>query len=165
LISPNTGTLAGAERRLRGAVAARLLTVRPLAAHIGAEVGGVDLAAAVAGRSHLDAPLAEAIRAALLVHKVLIFRRQPLSNEEHVAVARSFGELTIGHIALRRPQNAVPGHPEVFGLRREGVSLEDAEAKLAQMAQDYSKGTMPSTARDQAWKPSNAPLRGAEQGC
>ena len=48
-------------------------------------------------------------------------------------------------------------HPEVFGLRREGVSFEDAEAKLAQMAQDYSKGTMPSTACDQAWKPRDAP--------
>lgn len=65
------------------------LEIRRLSPHIGAEIGGVDL------REDLDAGTIAAIRAALLEHKVIFFRDQPLSRAQHLRFARRFGELEI----------------------------------------------------------------------
>ena len=65
------------------------LRVEPLTPTIGAEVSGVDLAA------ELDEATIDAIRAALLRHKVIFFRDQALSAERHIAFARRFGPLEI----------------------------------------------------------------------
>ena len=66
---------------------AAALDVRPAAGHIGAEVGGVDLA------RPLDDRTVEAIRAALHRWKVLFFRDQRLDHAAHIAFARRFGDL------------------------------------------------------------------------
>jgi taurine dioxygenase len=65
------------------------LAVTRLSPTIGAEVGGVDLA-----RPHDDTAIA-AIRALLLKHRVLVFRKQTLAPAQHVAFARRFGELEV----------------------------------------------------------------------
>ena len=67
------------------------LDVRTEANGFGAEIGGVDLASGVSGETF------EAIRAALIRHKVLVFRGQSLDDDSHAAFAERFGPLE-GHI-------------------------------------------------------------------
>ncbi|WP_237886459.1 TauD/TfdA dioxygenase family protein [Pseudomonas sp. PGPR40] len=64
------------------------MRVEQLTCSIGAELSGVNLAHAV----HDDELLTQ-IRQLLLKHKVLFFRDQDISNAEHAAFARRFGEL------------------------------------------------------------------------
>ena len=54
---------------------------------IGAEISGVDL------REPLDAETFDEIQAALLAYRVIFFRDQDISSEQHMAFARRFGEL------------------------------------------------------------------------
>ncbi|MFT4613008.1 MAG: taurine dioxygenase [Bacteroidia bacterium] len=54
---------------------------------IGAEISGVDL------REPLDTETVEEIYAALLAYRVIFFRDQDISSEQHMAFARRFGEL------------------------------------------------------------------------
>ncbi len=82
--------------------------VRPLSAHIGAEIHGVDLS------RPLPPDQVAAIRAALLAWKVVFFRDQPLSHAQHVAFARQFGEPTIGHPVFGYEDN----HPEIYSVGR-----------------------------------------------
>jgi taurine dioxygenase len=63
------------------------IAVRPLSPVIGAEVAGIDLAAALS-----DTQLAD-VRRAFLTHHVLVFRDQLLSPEQHKRFAAQFGEL------------------------------------------------------------------------
>jgi taurine dioxygenase len=71
-----------------GALQWQHFTVTRLAPTVGAELSGVDL-------SNLsDAEMAE-IHQALLEYKVIFFRDQPISSEQHVAFARRFGDLEI----------------------------------------------------------------------
>jgi len=65
------------------------ITVSPIAGALGAEIGGVDIAAGVD-----DATIAE-IRRALLEHLVIFFRDQRLDDDTHKAFSRRFGELFI----------------------------------------------------------------------
>jgi taurine dioxygenase len=130
---PARGTLADARRRLADATAAGLLRVTPLAGHyvpgsmrLGGEVGGVDLR-----RQPLPPALAAALRDALLVHKVLLLRRQPIGHAQHVGLAATFGEPTFGHVFLREEKHLVPGFPEIFQLTRQGVPQEQAAAGVA----------------------------------
>ena len=83
-----------------------LLRVHPLTPRIGAEISGVDLAAEVS-----DEDIAE-IRAALLRHRVIFFRRQQLDIAQQTAFAKRFGDVTIGHPTVPGPD----GLPEVFEL-------------------------------------------------
>lgn len=64
-----------------------VLTVTPVQPEIGAEVGGIDLARPLsdAGR--------DAIKRALIRHKVLFFRDQSLDAEQQAGFARRFGRL------------------------------------------------------------------------
>ena len=82
--------------------------VSPLSAHIGAEISGVDL------RKALSRAQVEAIRAALLKWRVVFFREQFLSHEQHVAFSAQFGELTIGHPVFGH----VDGHPEIYSISK-----------------------------------------------
>ena len=81
------------------------ITVRPVAGHIGADIGDVDLAQ----------PLSDAevrvVRDALHRHKVVFFRGQTLDHASQIAFARQFGELTYAH-----PHDDTPpeDHPEIF---------------------------------------------------
>jgi alkyl sulfatase len=67
------------------------LDVRPLSAHTGAEIAGLDIS------QPLEPEVVAAIRAALLRWKVVFFRDQDLDHESHQAFARQFGELTPAH--------------------------------------------------------------------
>ena len=69
----------------------RQLDVRPVTGVIGAEVQGLDL------REPLDAATVAELETALVEWKVLFFRDQPLTRDEHLAFGRSFGALTPGH--------------------------------------------------------------------
>ncbi len=64
-----------------------LLDIRPLQPTIGAEISGVDLSKPIS-----DA-VRDEIRAAVLKYKVIFFRDQPLTNDEHADFARNFGPL------------------------------------------------------------------------
>ena len=104
----DAGTLTGdLDRRLD---AARAVTpgidIRPVAGHIGAEVHGVDLA------QPSDHEIAT-IRAALLRWKVIFFRDQHISQDQHVAFGQRFGEVTPAHPTLPA---AFPDHPEILLL-------------------------------------------------
>ena len=72
---------------------------------LGAEVVGIDL------RQPLSAAEVHAIHAGLLRHKVLFFRDQDITHEQHVRFGRYFGDLE-GH-----PVTAtVPGFPEILHI-------------------------------------------------
>jgi taurine dioxygenase len=80
------------------------ITITPLTAGIGAEIGGVDLA------DDLDQETIAALRAALLDWKVLFFRDQhELDRSRHIAFGRSFGELEVHPLTP-----ADQAEPEVF---------------------------------------------------
>jgi taurine dioxygenase len=82
------------------------ITIAPLTATIGAEIGGVDLADDLS-----DETIAE-IRRALLEWKVVFFRDQHrLGRDEHVAFGRRFGDLEV-HPLTPDDQD----QPEVFVL-------------------------------------------------
>lgn len=81
------------------------LDIRPMTPAIGAEIFGVDLGASdIAGS-------VPAIRAALLKYGVIFFRDQSMSQEQHIAFARHFGELEI-HPATPKSQP----NPEVLHI-------------------------------------------------
>ena len=65
----------------------RGMDILPLAAALGAEVRGVDLA------EPLDDDTVQALRAAWQEHQVLLFRGQRLTHAQHVAFSHHFGEL------------------------------------------------------------------------
>ena len=62
------------------------IRLRPIGATCGAEVTGVDL-------SEVDEPTFAELERALLEFKVLFFRDQDISSEQHLAFAKRFGEL------------------------------------------------------------------------
>ena len=64
------------------------MKVEQLTCALGAEIKGVSLAEA----AH-NADLAGALRELLLKHKVLFLRDQDITDAEHAAFARQFGEL------------------------------------------------------------------------
>jgi len=65
----------------------RLIEVTPINPSIGAVIGGVDLAREVSRELFAE------INSALVEHHVIVFRDQKLSNEDHKAFGRLFGEL------------------------------------------------------------------------
>src|SRR5262245_41717979 len=81
------------------------ITVEKLTPLIGAEIGGVDLAAPSA--EQLDE-----IRRALAENLVIFFRDQEMTPEQHLAFGWSFGEL---HVHPAAPH--VEGHPELMIIR------------------------------------------------
>lgn len=80
------------------------IDVSPLTPSIGAVIGGVDL------RDITTQKIAQ-IRAALLEHKVIFFRNQTLSQEQHIAFAGQFGSLEIHPATPKSQQN-----PEVLHI-------------------------------------------------
>ena len=84
------------------------IAITPLSAHIGAEIHGVDLAKPLAPER------VAAIRAALLKWRVVFFREQFLTHEQHVAFSSQFGELTLGHPVFGH----VDGHREIYSISK-----------------------------------------------
>jgi taurine dioxygenase len=87
------------------------LTLMPMTPTIGAEVEGVDLT------RPLDARTVSALRQALLDWKVLFFRDQDITTEQHLAFARNFGDLEVHPFAPQKP-----GYPEVLAITHDANS-------------------------------------------
>jgi taurine dioxygenase len=77
----------------------RLFDIEPIGATIGAEIHGLDL-------SHqIDKATAEALKEALVKHKVIYAREQNITTEQHVAFGRLFGDLEVHPF---RPEGKFP---------------------------------------------------------
>jgi taurine dioxygenase len=84
------------------------LTIEPLSPHIGATIHGIDLSKPVSDE------LAAAVRAALVDRKVIFFRDQDITTEQHLDFGRKFGELEVHPFGK---QNAE--HPEVLAIEHD----------------------------------------------
>ena len=87
------------------------LNIERLSPTIGAVVHDVDL------REPLSADLKVAVHQALLDHKVIFFRDQDLTTEQHLTFARAFGELEVHPFADNKP-----GYPEVLAITHDRES-------------------------------------------
>ena len=85
--------------------------LNPLSPTIGVEVAGIDLR-----EEQTDATIAE-LRAALVQWKVLFFRDQDLTTDQHLTFARRFGELEVHPFAPSKP-----GYPEVLAITHDADS-------------------------------------------
>ena len=101
-----------------GADSTSTINVIPLTLHIGAEIRGVDLTKPLPFDQSRD------VRAAFLKWKVVFFRDQHLDHAQHVALARQFGEPTIGHAVF----GYVDGHPEIYSVAKNRTANENREA-------------------------------------
>ena len=86
-------------------------TISPLSPTIGAEIGGLDL------RHPLPDSVIASLRAALVEWKVLFFRDQPLTTDQHLDFARRFGPLENHPFAPAKPD-----FPEVLAITHDGDS-------------------------------------------
>lgn len=98
-----------------GVIDAAGLSVTPSGPVLGAEVAGLR----IDGANSPDA--ATALRALLLRHKVLFFRDLDLDYDQHLALARVWGDLE-GHPVIKH----VPGYPEILDIRGSEGRVEDA---------------------------------------
>ena len=80
----------------------------PLTRHVGAEIDGVDLS------QELSDELVEEIRSALGDYGVLVFRKQDLSPQQHLAFAQRFGALS-----LNKYLYSLDDYPEISIVQRE----------------------------------------------
>jgi taurine dioxygenase len=80
-----------------------MVEVRRFNAPIGAEIAGIDLSKEIE-----DSAFAE-IERAFAEHSVIVFRDQKLTEEQHIAFSKRFGELEI-HVGT---QYLHPKHPEI----------------------------------------------------
>ena len=81
------------------------LSIAPLTPIIGAEIGNIDL------RQPLDTATQRELRQALLDWKVLFFRDQDITTEQHLAFAGAFGELEVHPFAPHKE-----GYPKVLSI-------------------------------------------------
>jgi taurine dioxygenase len=79
------------------------LTVKPLQPHIGAEISGVDLTQPISDE------VRDGIKNAILKYKVVFFRNQHLSGQQHADFARRFGPLYT-HPNTKRDENIASIH-------------------------------------------------------
>jgi taurine dioxygenase len=84
------------------------LTFEPLSPTIGAEVHGIDVG------SDLSDDTIATLRQGLLDHKVLFFRDQHVTTEQHLAFGRRFGELEIHPVTPAQQE-----HREVLVIRHD----------------------------------------------
>lgn len=92
-------------------MAYEMITVKPVTARVGAEIGGVDLSKPLDGQALCE------VRQALVQHGVIFFRGQDLDHDSHKAFGRAFGELAI-HPAIPSPE----GHPEILPIHADANS-------------------------------------------
>jgi len=95
------------------------LTLQPLHPLFGAEAGGIDL------RKSLTPDSLRAIERAMDRYAVLVFRGQPLTQEEQLAFARSFGTLDLGLKKATRAAANLTGYDEIID-----ISSVDAQGKV-----------------------------------
>jgi taurine dioxygenase len=80
-------------------------SLKPLTPTIGVEIHDIDLA------KPIDAATLAALRQTLLDWKVVFFRDQNITTEEHIAFARLFGDLEVHPFAPQKP-----GFPEILAI-------------------------------------------------
>ena len=98
----------------------RSIEIVPLTLHIGAEIRGVDMTKALP-------PLqVKEVRGAFLKWKVVFFRNQHLDHAQHVAMARQFGEPTIGHAVLGH----LDEHPEIYSVAKNRLANENRKSQM-----------------------------------
>jgi len=91
------------------------IKIEPLAANIGAEIHGIDLA-------KLNDGTFDEIKEVFLRYQVLFFRDQKLTREQHLALGRRFGELHV-HPAAPSPD----GYPEIMSIHADERSSADLD--------------------------------------
>jgi len=91
------------------------VVVTPLTLHIGAEISNLNL------KQPLPAAQLKAVRDALLKWKVIFFRGQHLDHAQHVAMARQFGECTIGHAVFGH----IDQYPEIYSVAKDRTANSD----------------------------------------
>ncbi len=101
--------------------------ITPAGPTLGAYVEGIDLS------DPFSADAVSAIRGALLTHKVLFFRDQNISHEDHIRFGRYFGDLE-GHPVTAH----VPGHPEILHIEAaDGLKISEALLPIARPANKW----------------------------
>ena len=85
----------------------RRVSPRPLSPTVGAEIEGISLAEPMDDETYGE------VHRALLEYKVIFFRDQDITPEQHVAFARRFGDLETHPFVRHRD-----GHPEVMVLKK-----------------------------------------------
>jgi alpha-ketoglutarate-dependent taurine dioxygenase len=110
--------MVSSSQRTPGANTPEPIEVVPLTLHIGAEIRGVDLSRA------LSPEQVKEVRDAFVKWKVIFFRGQNLDHAQHVAMARQFGDPTIGHAVFGH----VEGFPEVYSVAKERTANEGRNA-------------------------------------
>src|ERR1700755_2723387 len=96
------------------------IEVVPLTLHIGAEIRGVDFT------KPLPPQQVKEVRDAFLKWKVVFFRNQHLDHGQHVAMARPFGEPTIGHAVLGH----LDDYPEIYSVAKNRLANENRKAQM-----------------------------------
>ena len=81
------------------------ISVKPLTAVIGAEIGGVDISQPLSNQTFTE------VHDALMLYQVVFFRDQHMSLEQHKTFGRQFGEL---HVHPSSPN--LEGHPEILEI-------------------------------------------------
>lgn len=105
------------------------IEILPRHPSLGAEVRGVDLGGPV------DPAAVAAIRAAWLRYLVLVFPRQPISDDQHVAFTRLFGEPEIFHQDSLHPRSEhVPEILLVSNVSEDGRLMAPAEPSQKQLS-------------------------------
>ena len=100
-----------AMNQLVSEIKAGAISLAPLTPTIGAEVSNVDLARPLTPDTLAD------LRQALLDWKVLFFREQDITTEQHLDFARNFGDLEVHPFAPSKP-----GYPEVLAITHDHKS-------------------------------------------
>ncbi len=122
----------------------RSIEIVPLTLHIGAEIRGVDLT------KPLPPEQLKEVRDAFLKWKVVFFRGQHLDHAQHVAMARQFGEPTIGHAVFGH----VDGHPEIYSVAKNRTANENRDGDdgdaVVRLARRHHGGGQPAHGLDPA---------------
>ena len=107
------------------------LQLRPLTPVFGAEASGIDL------RAPLSEADRKAVNAAMNAHAVLVFRGQPLTAQQQIAFATSFGPLDIGlkRVFQRKERLEDERLIDISNLDADGaVSRRDSPKNLSNFA-------------------------------
>ena len=111
----------------QASVATGRFTVRKLHAALGAEVLGLDM------RQKLDADALRELHDIWMQHLVLVFPGQSITDAEHVAFTRNFGEPEIFHQKIIRSKSV----PEIFrvsNVDEDGILIPPAHPTAQQIA-------------------------------
>ncbi|MBV8393118.1 MAG: TauD/TfdA family dioxygenase [Alphaproteobacteria bacterium] len=105
------------------------ITVKPRHPALGAEVRGVDL------RKPMDAATLQAVKDAWTEHLVIVFPDQPITDEEHVAFTRHFGEPEVFHqTSLKLRSDQVKEIFLVSNVDAEGRVMTPSEPSQKQLS-------------------------------